>query len=392
VQIGSGWLQGIQYFRAISVIEVIVIHAIWLAGMTDLIVLRTTLPSLQKDLIFAVAAFVSFGVAHFIFISGVVLYHKYSGSFHVSTFYKKRLSSVLPPYLVWSTFYYFYPIVIGSLYSALFRDSTYGSNISLSGFATQLAIGIGHLWFVVLIIQLYLLYPFLVKLYNRFSRQKNTIFMLSLVFLVQLIFRFIFLPTSPFGLPQVFFLSGIFYFVFGFFVAEHYGEITQKVKSVRLSSMSIVVVLSTVCYAVILYHTYWAPLSGSPVPSPYIWLFQITGPFYCLLLIVFYLRLSAKWGEPHGFFTRYLEKIGEDSFGIFLIHFFFIFAFAQVLTRVGLGPNNLLFYPTLVFLTLISSYWGVRGLYHLPFSTIIIGKPRKKEHKPSQTARLPSEQ
>jgi peptidoglycan/LPS O-acetylase OafA/YrhL len=120
------------------------------------------------------------------------------------------------------------------------------------------------------------------------------------------------------------------------------------------------------------------------------WLYEITEPLYCLILIAFYLRLSAEWGEPHGFFTRYLEKIGEESFGIYLIHLFFLVIFAASLTRAGLGYDTLLFYPTLVFLTLISNYWGVRGLYRLPFSAIVIGKPRKKEEsKPPQTARIP---
>lgn len=387
----SGWLQGIQYIRAISAIEVIVWHAILYAAI---------LPSLQKDLITILAALTSFAVPQFIFISGVVLYHKYSGGFHLSTFYKKRLSSVLPPYLVWSTFYYFYLSVIDPLYSALFQKATAGSNISLGGFVSELANGIGHLWFVVLIIQFYLLYPFLVKLYNRFSRQKSAIYLLLLIFLVQLVFNGVFVPPlvsngvlrlSP-NTTSAVFLSSIFYFVFGFFVAEHYVAITQKVASLRLSTISIVVMLSTVCYGAIFYQPWWELVNTSPIPSQDIWLYQIIGPFYCLVLIAFYLRLSAQWGKPRGFFTRYLEKIGENSFGIYLTHVFFIFAFAFFLTRAGLGPNNLLFYPTLVFLTLISSYLSVRLLSRLPFSAIVIGKPRKEKSKPPQTGRIPSEQ
>jgi peptidoglycan/LPS O-acetylase OafA/YrhL len=83
--------------------------------------------------------------------------------------------------------------------------------------------------------------------------------------------------------------------------------------------------------------------------------------------------------EPHGFLTRSLEKIGEDSFGIYLTHLFFALTFAFALTRVGVSYDNLLFYPTLVFLTLASSYLAVEVIYRLPFSYVIIGKPRKKQ-------------
>jgi len=386
----GGWLQGIQYFRAIAAIEVIVIHATSYGY---------SLPPFQKDLIIACVALTSFAVPHFIFISGVVLYNKYSEGFSLSTlstFYKKRFSSVLPPYLVWSTFYYSYPFVIVTLFSALFRRPSllFGSNVgfNLGGFVTALASGIGQLWFLLLLMQLYLLYPFLVKLYNRFSRQKHTIYVLLLVFLAQLVFNLLFVPLDS---HNIFFLSCFFYFVLGFFVAEQYGTIIQRLTSVRLSSMSIVVVLSTICYASIFIYnsSYWVSAdSRFLVPLQYVWFYQVTGPLYCALLIAFYLRLGTDWGEPHGFFTRSLDKIGEESFGIYLTHLFFIVLFTASLTTAGLGYNNLLFYPTLVLLTLISSYWSVRGLYRLPFSTIVLGKPRKKESELPQTERIPSAQ
>jgi peptidoglycan/LPS O-acetylase OafA/YrhL len=79
-------------------------------------------------------------------------------------------------------------------------------------------------------------------------------------------------------------------------------------------------------------------------------------------------------------------KIGEASFGIYLTHRFFVTAFAFALTTVGIGYDNLLFCPALVFLTLLSSYWGVQVLYRLPFSAIVIGKPQKKQASPIQTS------
>jgi peptidoglycan/LPS O-acetylase OafA/YrhL len=356
-----------------------VLHACMIMGLADL-----TVFSLQKGLVVVFTAFTSLGAYHFLFISGVVLYNKYSEGFSLSTFYKKRFSSVLPPYLVWSTFYYFYPLLILPVYSALFRNPTnFFSNLNLSGYLAGLAVGIDHLWFIVLIMQFYLLYPLLVRMYNRFCT-KNPIYVLSLLLLVQVVFNCLFATTTH---SNVFFLSAIFYFIFGFFIAEHYGTLKQKIVKASLKGISLVVVLSTICYAVVFYHAIAPWLNTSASYVPYFWLYQITGPFYCLLLIFFYLRITLGLGEPDRAITHYLEKIGEDSFGIYLTHFFFIVAFAFALTMVGVSHDQLLFFPTLAFLTLISSYWSVQVLYRLPFSTIVIGKPRKKQRRSTQDQR-----
>jgi peptidoglycan/LPS O-acetylase OafA/YrhL len=377
MQNARGWLQGIHYFRAIAVLEIIVFHVTLGVQFLDL-----TVFNFQKGLLVTIVGFTSFGVPLFIFISGVVLYHKYSEGFSLSTFYKKRFSSVLPPYLVWSTLYYFLPLVLLILYPALFLKPTiYISNI-LSGYVVVLAFGIYHLWFIVLIMQLYLLYPLLARVYNYFTGQKNPIYLLSLLLLVQIVYSSLFLTTGP-NVFSVFFLSGIFYFVFGFFIAEHYGTLKQKITRANLKSISLTVVLSTVCYAVILYHIPYVNPAAITVPSLDIWLYQIVGPFYCVLLIIFYLRISLEWGEPDRFFTRYLEKIGEDSFGIYLTHFFFVLAFLVAVNKFGFSYDNLLIYPVSAFLIFILSYLSVQVIYRLPFSAIVIGKPRKKAKIPA---------
>jgi peptidoglycan/LPS O-acetylase OafA/YrhL len=134
----------------------------------------------------------------------------------------------------------------------------------------------------------------------------------------------------------------IFYFVLGFFISEHYGTIRQKISGISIKSLSLAVVLSTIYYAVVFYQT----ILLSNTPPMYFWLYQLTGPFYCLVLVVFYLRIAMWWGEPNGFFTTCMEKIGENSFGIYLTQGIFMTAFTFVLPAVGLTWNNLLFYPT----------------------------------------------
>ena len=157
---------------------------------TTVMVLRTnwtTTLTFQEGLIDSIYAFATFGVPHFIFISGFVLYNKYSKDFSLSTFYKKRFLAILAPYITFTAFYVFYPYIGAALYRSLFHVGTVGHNaipsvVSLvTEYATALLTGVDQLWFIVLLLELYLLYPLLVRFYNRFGH--NSLY-LSLLFIV----------------------------------------------------------------------------------------------------------------------------------------------------------------------------------------------------------------
>ena len=372
----NGWLPGIQYFRAIAIIQVVTFHVVGVGALAPnplwiTVVLR---------------AFTSFCVPLFIFISGVVLFNKYNDGFSLSTFYKKRLSSVVPPYLVWSSFYFVVIYVVPTVYTYVFHRPTVlepNQSIMTLGrtYLVQLAVGYQHLWFVVILIQLYLLYPLLEKMYNRTVRQSSPIYILSFLLLAQIGYASLQIAFPASYLGELF-LRFVFYFVFGFFIAQHYEAMKQRVAKVSSKSISLVVLASTIYYAVVYYYA----VLSSPAPAYYTWLYVVTGPFYCIFLILFYLRISTKWGEPDGFFLRSLEKIGEDSFGIFLVHWFFVGAFTLVLFMLGLSAYNLILYPVLFLLTIVSSYLVVEIIYRLPFSNVVIGKRRKKQASITQNS------
>jgi peptidoglycan/LPS O-acetylase OafA/YrhL len=374
----SGWYQEISYLRAIAIIEVVVIHA---AGRSVYYTDMTAI-TLQKGVLIAFWAFSLVAVPLFIFISGFVLYSKYKTRFSVLFFYKKRFASVLPPYLIFCTFYLLSPFV-GPVLAWLHQPTVYASNLNipylLIQYARGLAFGTGPMYFVVLIMQLYLLYPAIVKLYNSFASKKNgPLYVLLFLLAAQLGFDALFNPP-PLTRFRWLFLSGLFYFVLGFFVVEHYSTLRQQIENLSLTLSSLLVLFSTLCFADLSYHVLLLP---DPA-AYYLWLDEILTPLYCVLLIVFFLRITITWGEPHNSVTRSLERIGEDSFGIYLVHYAFIVALPQVLVAVGLNPNNLPFYLILVALVLMLSDLCVQVLYRLPLSSIIVGKPRLKGRSPA---------
>lgn len=380
------WLPEFQYFRALAILEIIAVHAmnIGIAGIL-------LIPSPQREILTTINASALLAIPQFVFISGFVLYNKYKRDFSLRGFYKKRVNSVLWPYLIFSTYYFFYPIVGALLAPAAFPKTA--ELVGLSGVpplrAYLIGLGTGSIspmWFILLILQLYVLYPFIVKAYNRAAKHLNvTVGVLGILLTVQLIYTIavVLPPYFDIGGSTVLFVSAIFYFVLGIFVCDHYESIKNKITGIRLPPLTILVVLAMVSYGV-LYNSTFAfqngvidPVLAQGSPVVYVWLYAIMQPLFSLMLILFFLKICILWREPRSVATRSMERIGEDSFGIYLTQSFYVGVFGSVLIRLGLGVANLLFYLIVVVSVLVASYVTVHLIYRLPLSEIIVGRPRK---------------
>ncbi|MGZ4940107.1 MAG: acyltransferase [Halobacteriota archaeon] len=395
----SLWLPEFQTFRGLAILEIVIRHVTYFGSLG--VVGLLLIPSPTRELLVLITASVYLAIPQFVFISGVVLYNKYKRDFALAEFYKKRVNSVLWPYLIFSAFYFVFPYVVSVLVPHFFDHSVYaplwtyyqGYWARWSG--TKLLVvpleliaegNIAHLWFILLILQLYALYPFIVKGYNRIARHRGiTVFALLALLGVQIVYTALFVVVPPYALGlsrfRVLFVSAIFYFALGIVVCDHYDVIKRWVEKARLLPLFIVTTFSTVGYGVAFYHTFLT--SGSPVV--YRWLYLAAGPVYSMLLIVFYLKISLLWSKPRNPVTRLVAKIGADSFGIYLVHFFYVLVFGTMLIRLGLPVTDLLFYPILVVAVLAASYATVHVIYRLPYSRIIIG--RSRERKSTQIAK-----
>lgn len=94
-----------------------------------------------------------FSIPAFVFISGVALFYSYADRpVRAGSFWRKRLGAVALPYLVWSLFYVLFTAWLGHVpMSKLPR---------LAGLAILQGSAMYQLYFVVLILQFYLLFPF----------------------------------------------------------------------------------------------------------------------------------------------------------------------------------------------------------------------------------------
>ena len=126
------------------------------------------------------------GVDMFLFLSGIGLYFSYTKDSHVLTFWKKRLMRILPTAFLIATFYVSFRYVNGRFTSGI---TYYLSRLSFTYFFFS---GERVFWFISLILVLYLVFPLLYKIIDKWRIWG----MLALVALV-VIFNFTLRAVKP---------------------------------------------------------------------------------------------------------------------------------------------------------------------------------------------------
>jgi len=364
---GSNWLEEIDYLRAVAIVAVISIHS----SVYFLIIPFASIVEISDVLICTLS---NFAVPLFVLISGFVLFKNYSGAFSVPTFYKKRFLSVIPPYLAFSTFY-----ILLSYVSAIRAGQSVNPTV-----ASILAIYLTGtssvpLWFVVLIVQLYILYPLIVKVYHKITQKykRGALYLLSASLVAQIAYN-----TAIFDHSFLyrFFLSNLFYFVLGIVVYANYASVKQKLCAINAKTIACLVLLTVTPVAAVTQIQYFSRAIQLPPYSYYL----ILSPLYSIPLIMLCAQLSLKLKDTNRSdasraLASRLKKIAAFSFGIYLIHPFFsnILGFS-LLPKLGINWNMWLFYPLLLAMTLLLSYYAILVLYKLPLSRYTIGIPRAR--------------
>ena len=204
-------LQEMDYLRGFAALSVIAIHVT--SGYTA-----------NGRSGFVLNQIVRYAVPMFIILSGFVTYYADAGRgrFSCVGFLRRRLGKVLWPYVFWTAFYVLY--ASRQLYQAVGWGAVLQSD-RLLALGSHLLFGTGyyHLYFLLIVFQLYLLYPCL-----RILLQKKPVPFLISTFILTLLsqtgiylhqINIIVLPDI--GMPYVsLFPLWIFYFVFGMYLAS----------------------------------------------------------------------------------------------------------------------------------------------------------------------------
>lgn len=267
-----------------------------------------------------------FSVPLFIGLSGYGLAKKYG---HLASnrlsFYRHQLKKILPAYLFWSLFF-------------IFTLRIYQPGFSLKQIWSDLFLGLAdyHLYFVPLIIQLYLIYPFLSKLLTKFNWS-----LLVLFFAIQLIY-FVLLRLLTADLPYQSFLSSdqfqyrqlinwLFYFVFGLFLSQ----IDLVTLSKNRLTKPIIILFITIGLVISIADSYYLIATRQSIiyatsfsrPSVFIYSLAIISLFIIygqsllkylrpyLLLLSFFGRHSYIIYLSHPLFLRFLQSLASGQVG-----------------------------------------------------------------------------
>ncbi|HEY8911042.1 MAG TPA: acyltransferase [Desulfosporosinus sp.] len=358
-----GTIEEINFLRAFGVLAVMAIHT---SGyFTEIQQFnRLVLLNLWTDV------FSQFAVPLFILISGFVLAMKYRNNFSVKQFYLKRIRSIIPQYLFFSL-----------LYTAfnnwdVMNTSSLPTNLTLIFKAIWRSDASYHLWYFAIIIQFYILYPLIIKIYDFFKLRKSAELLISLMFILQIAFM-ISLHTSYFATVKINLIAYLFYFGLGIYSCDHFESIKNGLNRLTPLFVATTFVLTIgASFFIIIGLT--TGYRYNTIPPYYFIGSELVYPILRISSFLLLFNLAKNLIGKRGVFAKAVYKLGEYSFGIYLIHIFFNQYAIKILKTYQINYNNWQFYPIVFTVTAILSYFTVRLISYLPFSYYIIGYRNKR--------------
>lgn len=311
-----------------------------------------------------------FSVPMFLILSGFLLFQSDLNSRFLPrpVFYRKRFDKILLPYIIWTIFY--------SLVLHYYFNGLQNLHMVLPDLVRHLFLGNGftHLYFVVIIIQLYLLYPFIRK---AFQARPSLFLSLSLIVTVlcqSLLYLQAIKVIHLYPYYGQFYLIAFPVWLFYFFLGMYLAMYDQDLQiTSRLSSPAWLIIWA-VSFSLLLWDSQQTASYALSI-KPTVVLYATVSFF---LLRSWLNRFPVKVGPAINWFS-------EQSFLIYLLHplmaNFLLFLSLRVLSKPDLWSSNVgtlgKFLLTLL-LTLVAAYFISRTPFAKPLGGV--------QHKRRKTA------
>ncbi len=377
----KGHIPELQIVRALAILGVITVHA----SATATVTMKDS--SLYYLYNFA-NIFMKFGTPTFILLSSFVLFYSYYNrpltAGLIGNFYKKRMLYIIIPYIVFSAFYF------------ILRRDANGQEIlsldALSIFWEQLRTGTAywHLYFVFISIQFYLMFPVLLWLVKKVKWLVHAL--IPLGFIIQWAFVLM-LKDDVFTVSNKgsWSLSYFSFYLTGAALGIYYPKMKswfllakQNFSWQRLAFILFIVAgwLGFAMTHVNVYHNnraYSVPYDS--LVFEFLWNFHsMFSAFFLIIAAHFIYRYF-----PAGI-TKAFYRFGQLSFGVYLIHMYFLYLYESYAPSFG---NPLLAHLSIAgsWIIMVVMSWLVVGIVarYVPFGWILFGNLPKRTNMPPQT-------
>jgi peptidoglycan/LPS O-acetylase OafA/YrhL len=332
------------FLRAVAIIAVVAIHA------TDPPVITGTAgPLIWPYIVIDVAAHPA--VPLFIFVSGAILMHTHPPPVRWRGFVLHRLGRLLPAYLAVSIVY-------------LIARAVSEGPPSVTEIVVRILTGTAyfHLWFVVLVVELTLLYPLLAP-WVRTTRPSGLIRLgapLALLASAYFLLKALLFLVQPDWVLSAVVLQGLapggylLFFVAGMAVTAHADRvrrILERITPLRFTPVFLAALLLGAA-------RFAASIQPSPVRLVLAGISFLVEPYAYLLSNGLLLRAAKDpllTSRPR--IASTLARLGGASYGIYLVQGGVIDLVIDALLHLGIEPANVAYLPTTVIATLALS-WG----------------------------------
>lgn len=310
-----------------------------------------------------------YSVPAFMVLTGILLGYQYTGRALGMPFVERRASRTLIPWLAWMPVFFVFDLLIGSL------------RVTPSGLAYSYSTGFGHLWYLLLIPQLYVVFAFWPRRWS-WPVALAAMAVQTALCVVRIAVAF---PAGWQSQLMVTYGFMLFPFWIGYFgigvaagrtlLARSTGPVTHGAR--RRLPLIIASAAAVGGFGFLLLNLHF---QGSAYKN-----LQGTGsflnpllPLFVLGIVVFVFASAPVVMARSAVLARTLRFLGDLSLGIYIIHPIFLWFFGRkMVTTLGFGgPLSVAAFFTLVLAVLVCSVIAVRIIVATPLA-ITLGSARR---------------
>jgi len=276
-------LYELDYMRFIACFAVMLVH-ITATGVTGYIY-----GSFPQIVMLFINSSVKFTTPMFIFLSGVTSFYSYrEKKFKYMPFITRRLRKVLIAYFVWCVIYY----------SAYIKFGFYIFDINFFTKSVLLGTMSYHLYFVIIIVQMYIVGPIFYKMLKNSNKK-------ILILIVSAIITVLCAEYIRFENADRLFLKYIFFYMFGIFVSLEYDKYISWINKYKVLISAGYIITSIILTMVIYYNL---------TIYMFVWfVFSIFSVFF-----IYYISLVMK--KTFNKIYSFIKLFGQSSYYIYLMH------------------------------------------------------------------------